>query len=316
MNAAGMLHMMTAHPRPAVTLYVGNDNPTCQGRRLNLTGPRMFNGTYGPKSRFTADEAPRVEGWCDSGAFQDPPDRRRNFDRALADQLSWEARAGERWGWPYQHRALVSYDVLIDEKWIGGRKKKERWSVADADRAVRATVDAAAFLASKRGELRPRRLVLACQGVDAIQYAECAAGVLAHSTPDDVFGLGGWCILGREKRWLPTFWAALRKTLPMVAAAGLHRVHIFGVMWRQALGGLVWLADRHKLVVSTDSAKAVSDCNWKGDNATKAGRLCETWEDNVAEWRRRLADLRNSTFYREPPAGRKDRQPRLFEDAA
>lgn len=297
-----------------MTLFVGNDNPTCQGRRLNLLGPRMFNGTYGPQSRFAPDEVPLVRGWCDSGAFQDPPDRRRGYEQALADQLSWEVRAGEKWGAEYRHDALVSYDVLIDEKWVGGRKKKERWGVSDADAAVRATVEAAGFLAGRRVELRPRRLVLACQGVDAIQYAECAAGVLAHCRPGDVFGLGGWCILGRERKWLPTFWASLRKVLPAVAAAGVTDVHVFGVMWRVPLGGLLWLADRYGLAVSTDSGKAVSDCNWKGDNAKKAGRLCETWEENVAEWRRRLATLRASEFYREPPDGRKDRQLTLFED--
>lgn len=302
---------------PAVTLYVGQDNPTCQAQRLNLVGPRMFNGTYGPKSRFTAAEVPAVRGWCDSGAFQDPPDRRRPFEQVLEQQLAWEKRASERWQCPYQHDALVSYDLLIDEKWIGDKKLKERWDVKSADAAVRASVEGAAYLSSQRARLAPRTLVLACQGVDAIQYAECAAGVLAHCHPGDVFGLGGWCILGRQKRWMPTFWASLRKTLPLIAAAGISRVHIFGVMYRPALGGLVWLADQHRLSVSTDSKKAVSDCTWKGEpgsaNIKKTGRRCDRWQDNVIWWQTELANLRTSQYYREPPRVRMSRQSSLFD---
>lgn len=302
----------------AVTLYVGHDCGSLQGRRFDLTGPRMFNGQYGPSSKFTADEVPLLDGWCDSGAFNDAPEDRLEPDGALERQLSWEERASAKWCAPYRHAALVSYDLMIDEKWIGGRKKKERWDVADADRAVRVTVDAAAYLAGQRERLKPRQLVMATQGVDALQYAECAAGVLAHCAPDDIFGLGGWCILGREKKWLPTFWASLRKVLPLVAAKGLSRVHIFGVMWRPALGGLVWLADKHRLAVSTDSAKAASDCTWRTASWSQTGRKCETWEDNVKWWKDALANLRSSVFYREPPNGRSDRQLSLFteEEAA
>lgn len=296
----------------AVILYVGHDCGSLQGRRFDLTGPRMFNGQYGPHSMFTKDETFQLDGWCDSGAFNDKPEDRLTPGAALDRQLNWENRASEKWGCPYQHKAVVSYDLLIDEKWTGGRKKKERWDVSDADRAVRVTVEAAKYLASQRERLKPRQLVLAAQGVDAIQYAECAAGVLNHCLPGDVFGLGGWCILGREKKWLPTFWGAMRKVLPMVAAKGLKRIHIFGVMWRPALGGLVWLADRNGLTVSTDSKKAASDCTWLTAEWKQTGRKCETWEENVAWWQRELANLRSSPFYREPSQGRTDRQLSLF----
>ena len=295
---------------PAVKLYTGADTGTIQGRRFNLLGARMFNGQYGPFGKFTPEEVPLIEGWCDSGAFNDPPEKRLSPEAALARQLRWEERAANKWNAPYQHKALVSYDLLIDEKWTAGKKAKERWSVAEAEEAVRVTVDAAKYLASQRERLKPRRLVMACQGVDAMQYEEAAAGVLEHCLPGDVFGLGGWCILGLQKSWLPTFWGAMRKVLPMVAKAGLTRVHIFGVMWQVPLGGLVWLADRHRLVVSTDSKKAALDCTWK--DAKKAGAKCERWEDNVKWWQRELAELRSSPHYREPPAGRSERQGSLF----
>lgn len=291
-----------------VRMYVGADAVSIQGRRFNLTGPRMFNGQYGPFTRFTPDEVSLVDGWCDSGAFNDAPEDRLTPDAALDRQLYWERRAAAKWGAPYRHGAVVSYDLLIDEKWAAGRKRKERWSVAEADRAVRVTVDAAAYLASRRADLAPRRLVLACQGVDDVQYAECAAGVLAHCRPGDVFGLGGWCILGLFRSWLPAFYAALRRTLPLVSAAGVRHVHVFGVMWQRPLAGLLWLADRHGLRVSNDSKKAAMDCTWK--DARKAGARRERWEDNVAWWRAELAGLRRSPWYREPPAAH--RQGTLF----
>lgn len=297
----------------AVTLYVGHDAVSLQGRRFNLTGPRMFNGQYGPSSRFLPEEVPFLSGRCDSGAFNDPPEKRLTPEGALERQLAWETRASDKWNAPYRHDSLVSYDLLIDEKWTPKGKIKERWTVAEADRAVRVTVEAASYLASQRDRLAPRRLVLACQGVDHIQYAECAAGVLAHCRPSDIFGLGGWCILGMQPSWLRTFWGAMRRTLPLVAAAGLTEVHIFGVMWRVPLGGLVWLADRHGLKVSTDSKKAAKDCVWKTEaEAKKAGRRRETWEENIAWWQTELANLRSSRFYREPPNPSFHKQLALF----
>lgn len=295
-----------------MTLYVGADCTNIQGRRFNLTGPRMFNGQYGPNARHTPEEVPLIDGWCDSGAFNDAPEDRLTPDAALDRQLRWERRAADKWGAPYRHNAVVSYDLLIDEKWVGGRKLKQRWSVAEADRAVRTTVDAAAYLAAQRDRLSPRHLVLACQGVDATQYAECAAGVLARCRPGDVLGLGGWCILGLQRSWLPTFWDTIHRVVPMAAAAGVTRVHVFGVMWRVPLGGLLWLADRHGISVSTDSKKAAMDCTWK--DLKRAGAMADTWEENVRIWRALLDGLRRSPYYREPPARRLSRQLTMFSE--
>jgi hypothetical protein len=300
--SAAHISQLFAAENPAVKMYVGLDAGTLQGRRFNLTGPRMFNATYGPFSKFSPEEVAQVQGIADSGAFQHEPGKRWTFDRALDAQLAWESEASDKWGARYRHEAVVSYDLLIDEKWVNGVKRKQRWTVAEADAAVRETVGAAAYLDSQRARVEPRRLVMACQGVDQTQYAECARGVLAHCRPEDIFGLGGWCILGRQKSWLPTFWRSMHRVLPAVAAAGITRVHIFGVMWPKALGGLVWLADRLRLVVSTDSKKAASDCTWKGEaNAKKAGRKCDTWEENVEWWRSELANLRRGERYRQPP---------------
>lgn len=249
-------------------------------------------------------------GLLDSGAFSDSPEKRPTFEGALQRQLRWEQKASRFWQYPWQAEAVVSHDLLIDEKWTGLNRKKQRWSVAEAERAVRVTVDAAAFLASRRRELAPRKLVLACQGVDAIQYTEAAHGVLAHGEPGDWFGLGGFCIIGKHTKWLPTFWASIRRVLPLVVAKGMKHVHIFGVMFRPALGGLLWLADQHGLTVSTDSSGPVLSVTWK--DKVKAGACAETWETNVSIWQERLANLRQSVFYREPPSPHGQRQLTLF----
>lgn len=294
----------------SVLLYVGADAQNAQRRRLNLTGYRCFSGAYGPKSRFTPGEASQVVGLLDSGAFSDPPEARLTPEAALERQLTWEREAQRWWRYPWQAEALVSYDLLIDEKWTGGKRRKERWSVKEADAAVRTTVDAAAFLSSQRGGLAPRKLCLAAQGVDAIQYAECAAGVLEHARPGDWFGLGGWCILGWWRSWIPVFWAAARRVLPMVERAGIGRVHIFGVMYRPVLGPLLWLCDRHNLALSTDSSGPVLQTLWK--DRVKAGAYADTWEENVAECRRSLEGLRRSEHYREPPEADGARQLCLY----
>jgi hypothetical protein len=283
---------------PAVRLFVGGDPARIRGAPVALHGDRCFTAAAG-RVRQRLDPA-RVRVLLDSGAFSDPPARRLDPERALSRQLRWEARATESWGAPCRAHALVSYDRLIDEKWLGTRRRKERWMVAEADAAVRETVEAARYLAAQRARLAPRRLVLACQGVDAAQYAECVAGVLEVARPGDWLGLGGWCVLGRwRRRWLPAFWATLHAALPRIAARGVGHVHVFGVLWLPALGGLVWLADRHGLTVSADGSAPLLAAT--RPDGRKAGLRAAGWRANVAWWRRTLGALRATAHYRRPP---------------
>lgn len=295
---------MAAQLPPAgdgVTLYVGGDAGTIRGTPVDLHGERCFSAARAAKGPSNRLEAARVIGLLDSGAFSDPPHRRLSLEAALERQLLYERKAGARWGGPWQARALVSYDVLIDEKWCGPRRVKERWTVAEATWAVEQTVAAARFLASRRAELAPRRLVLACQGVDAEQYAECATGVLEAAVPGDWLGLGGFCILGRQpKRWGPTYWETLLRVLPLAAHAGVRHIHIFGVLYLPALAGLLWLADQQGLSVSTDSCKPLIAATWP--DAAKAGMRGITWQANVNWWKSACATLRQRPDYRCPGA--------------
>ncbi len=294
-----------------VSLYVGGDAGKVQRRRVDLTGLRCFTPSFGPSSRFSREEAMELDVLLDSGAFSDVGKERLTPEGALERQLRWEAKAAKKWECSdWQAKALVSYDWLIDEKFIAGKKVKQRWAVADGEKAVDVTIAAAKYLSSQRERLLPRRLVLATQGVDCRQYLQCLEGVLAHARSQDWIGLGGWCVLGKFKRWLPTFWATMRQALPMIAMRGFRHVHIFGVLYQPALGGLLWLADRHGLTVSTDSASPVLAVTFPGKIAS--GGCLPTWEQNVERWVSRCANLRTSTFYQEPPNPHSGRQLTLF----
>lgn len=203
--------------------------------------------------------------------------------------------------WDGQSRGTRS---LIEEM-------KQRWSVGEAEAAVRVTVDAAEYLSRRRRDLKPRKLVLACQGVDDVQYVECVQAVLSYAEPDDTIGLGGWCILGWFRTWIPMFWQTARKVIPLIAAAGIASVHIFGVLFRPVLGGLLWLCDQHGIRLSTDSSAPLLATCFPDQN--RSGALAPLWEDNVRLWKEALGDLPRSEYYREPPDPRISRQLDLWD---
>jgi hypothetical protein len=293
-----------------VRLFVGGHGSAIRGQPFDLDGDRMFSPCH-PAGRWPVTAA-HVTGIIDSGAFTDPPHKRLMPDLALDRQLAWERHASDMWDADWQAFGLVSYDLLIDETWIaGGQRVKRRWSVQEAERAVIATIEAAAYLSSQRETVAPRILILCAQGVDADQYTECAQEILKVATPVDWFGFGGWCIVGRFTSLLPTFWQTITAVLPLVAAAGLKHVHVFGVLYLPALGGLLWLCDSHGLTLSTDSTAPVLACTRR--DAKKAGVRADGWRENVSWWLDHCATLHQSRYYRQPPDAALHRQLELFE---
>jgi hypothetical protein len=289
-------------------LYVGGEGARVQGEPMQLAGNRCFTAAQRLRAVQPLDG---ITALLDSGAFSDPPLRRRTPEEAFQRQLTWEQAARRICKCPtWQAEAVVSYDRLIDETWSGNERHKQRWTLKAADVAVEETVAAARYLASQREALSPRRLVLACQGVDAMQYRDCVAEVLSVAQPHDWIGYGGWCILGRFTTWLPEFWRTLYLTLPMVAAAGIKRVHLFGVLYAPALGGMLWIADQLGLEVSTDSSRPILDCT-RG-NHLKSGARATYWRDSVDWWVSFIAGLRETAYYREPPDWKPCRQLELF----
>lgn len=189
----------------------------------------------------------------DSGAFCDGPGERLSFEGALKRQIAH----AHKYNYWYRLQAVASYDLLIDEKWIDGKRHKRRWSEDEAESAVEETIAAAHYLVSKRHALPAwSRLVLSAQGVTADQYLRCAMSIAPLLDLErDIFGLGGWCISGMmPKRIRPSFNATMLKVIPFVGSYGVRRVHIWGVVDPTFLGPLLWLCDRHGLQLSTDSA--------------------------------------------------------------
>jgi len=287
---------MIHSPSPAIRLYVGGAACTVRGERVDLSGFRCFSAAHPPRKIGKVEVDPNeVIALLDSGAFTDvKDDARLTPEQALDRHLRWEGDFSEMCGSSWQAEMLASYDRLIDEKLVDGERKKIRWSVREGESAVIETVEAARYLASRRRDLWPRSLVLACQGVDEVQYAECVSEVLRFVTPDDTIGLGGWCILGRRQRLLPVFKRTVEAVAPMIARAGLSAVHIFGVLWEPALAYLLAVADEYQLRVSTDSSKPVIAVTWS--NPRKAGVRSEelSANANVGWWIDRLENFRQT----------------------
>lgn len=202
----------------------------------------------------------------DSGAFSDGielddngnivANHRLPFDRALDRQI---AHAFE-FGYASLVEAIVSYDLLIDEVWKDGERSKDRWSVASAEFAVQETIKAAQYLSSQRKRIdevfgHHVQLVLSAQGVNADQYKRCAEAIVPMMKPDDIFGLGGWCITGlRRQDMIPAAAVMLPGVFEVLGKANVKRVHVFGVIMPQMLGFLLHLSDLHGIQLSTDSS--------------------------------------------------------------
>lgn len=258
----------------------------------NLTGRRCFSVAHrwkGGRDRFSSPDALHVLG--DSGAFSHNPDSRWTFPQHLEKVFEWERNFERAQGWEtgaFQFAAVASYDVLIDETWVDGDRVKQRWSVAQAQKAVRDTVAAAQYLSEQRHRLGDRKLLLGCQGVTPQQYARCVEQICAVARPQDWIGLGGWCILGRQQHLLPEFEKTLNLIMPLLARR-ISRVHLFGVLWTPALDLFGEACDRFGLQGSTDSVRPIRDCaNPKPAALRKAAAKAHYWRDSVEWWRQKV----------------------------
>lgn len=239
----------------------------------------------------------------DSGAFSDGPGSRLDFQAALDRQLAHAEKHG--YGNRVTHRA--SYDLLIDEKWINGVRSKRRWSVVEAEEAVETTVRAAAFTAK---HVTDKRRVLSAQGVSPDQYLDCTRRVLPYLNEDDALGLGGWCIVGIYRSLMDVFVRTINLVIPAAAEAGVNHVHIWGVIYADALGRLLHLCDEYGIELSTDSVGPSVRPVWnkwgyadwidRTYQRPDTSRLGLDRARHVAATRTWLNDLRQTRYYRTP----------------
>lgn len=233
--------------------YCGLNERTWNGVDIDPAGLACISPVYG--SSIKTRRANSV--FCpagnqviqDSGAFCDGPGLRLSFEQAYARQVKHAVKYG--YSDMVTHRA--SYDLLIDEKWdFEGVRTKSRWGETEAEIAVLETVSAAKFLASNE---RSYGRILSAQGVTPAQYLHCSSLITPLLNDGDIFGLGGWCVIGKmPKSMLPVFRSTISLVIPYIAMQGVKRVHIWGVIYAPALVELQYLCDKHKITVSTDSA--------------------------------------------------------------
>lgn len=202
---------------------------------------------------------------------------------------------------------IVSYDRLIDEKFINGNRVKQRWTIEEGDKAVRETLLASAYLDSQRKRLTGYELVMSCQGVDADQYKKCVSRVLTYCQSEDILGLGGWCILGRKPSYLKIFYETVIKVIPLIKSYDIKKVHIFGVTWYKNKHGfnyipplppLLYLCDRYDIELSTDGTAPILQA--LSNDLIKSGATFPYWRDNLAWVKAKLGTLRESKFYKHP----------------
>jgi hypothetical protein len=211
------------------------------------------------------DPANVTQVLLDSGAFSDGIEL-LNGQVVRTHRLSYEHALQRQIAHAYKYHyaslveALVSYDLLIDETWQDGERSKVRWSVDAAEYAVQETVQAAVFLSTQRRRIDRAfghhvRLVLSAQGVDAEQYVRCARAIVKLMKPDDIFGLGGWCITGLMRHiMLPAAASILPGVFGVLQGASVKRVHVFGVIIPKLLGFLLHLCRMSGMELSTDSS--------------------------------------------------------------
>lgn len=283
-----------------IDYFVGGLSAKIHGEPLNISGKVMFSAHFEPnRDGLHLQDMSQIDLFLDSGAYQRFKDNQRIENAAALElQLHREKQLDTT------AYALASNDRLIDEKEVADRKAKQHWTVEEGWLAVKQTVAAAEYLAAQRQFLDGRICVLGCQGVDAKQYKVCVQEVLNCASSQDWIGLGGWCILGKQQKWMPTFRQTLIEVIPLIAQSPVRHVHIYGVMFEPALGNLLWMCDRYGLTCSTDSKKALSDCRWKtAAQRRKAGARCDHYLDNLHWWKYHLSNFRNTPYYQSPFVG-------------
>ena len=290
-----------------IDLYVGI-NETKWNHHPVAPGPlACISPVYGSSTRTKKENSIRVPGDTaviqDSGAFCDGPGDRLDFQSAYQRQIDH----AEKYKYAKQVTHMASYDLLIDEKWTDGQRRKERWSENEAEAAVKETVAAADWIRGRTNF----PVILSAQGVTATQYLKCTQEVAPMVRPCDMFGLGGWCIIGkRPKQMMPVFRETIRLVIPFLAQTDVDRVHIWGVCYGPALGELLWMCDQHGLRLSTDSAgpqrrpafgvwgyKGWVDKSYQRPSVSTRGLERARHVRATREW---LSNFRGTEFYQEP----------------
>ena len=189
-----------------------------------VTGRIMVNPVY-----FRIKNVLPCSILCDSGAFQDIHLMQRLTPKQALDRqfMLWN-----RLALPFE--AIATYDQMagIDEAIVNGQKVKIRGNENSAAKAVHETLVSAEYYKSQQDAINSH-IIYVAQGIHTKQYAKCTDELLTLMRPNDYYGFGGFCIIGRQRKtMLPLFKETVTEVLPMLYKKGIQRVHVFGVFGR------------------------------------------------------------------------------------
>lgn len=218
-----------------------------------IIGRVMLNPVY----RAKLFEIP-THALVDSGAFQDIDKHQRlTPEEAIDRQLKYRDIFRKQFNTSWNFEAVSIYDQMIgvDEVVINGQKKKQRGTIETAKYAIESTLKSAYIY--KQYERDLGRIIYIAQGVTPEQYVfDCAVPLLSYLRPGiDYFGIGGFCIIGKQRRLLlPLFKITVDLLLPYLKHANVQRIHTYGICMPEAITYIATKTEAYGIDLSTDSS--------------------------------------------------------------
>lgn len=213
----------------------------------HITRSVMLNPKY---PAFDITSAIDVD--IDSGAFQELKNR-KTLHAALKRQILFKRRLDLT---NVKRCVCFTYDQMkgVDEQIINGRKVKLRGTHETSQPAIAATLHAARYWNANRAAIKGP-IGFVCQGIDPDQYInDCALPMLEMFQPGDVFGFGGFCIIGRIPSLKPLFVETFSRMMEILYSKGVEYAHIMGVCVADMIGFATLEASKYGIIVSTDSS--------------------------------------------------------------
>lgn len=215
-----------------------------------------------------------TEVLVDSGAYQKKDMLKRlTPERAFKRQREFEFERRPIDGRPWR---LMSYDCLrgVDEELRedeqGITRMKVRGSEETAAPAVALTIEAAEYYAKRAPDVEGG-VALSAQGATVPQYLACARTLVELARPGlDWLALGGFCIIGRNRKLIPMFLEICETVAQMCRARGIVQVHVLGVACPEAVIGAAAIFRRSGVRLSTDTSgfelQAINGRVWHAAN--------------------------------------------------
>jgi len=236
-----------------------------------MVNPHYQNLTVCPKASIIMD----------SGGFQKSDMINRCTPQAaFKRQRSFEYNKRPDGGLPWRY---VTYDCLrgVDEEIVtdaeGGISRiKQRGSEETAEPAVRETIFSAEYYASRRDDVEGG-FAYAAQGATVAQYMRCVRALLDLARSDDWLALGGFCIIGRNRKLVPQFLETCAAVAPLLKKKGTPQVHVLGVGFPDALVPSAQIFRSYGIQYSMDTSgmelQAINGREWHRDNiGDRSGR--------------------------------------------